>query len=110
MSLEHALELITGAHKPGQATEIAVRYLVVAGIPMFPHHDEKALCQDEIQLVTRKFTIDEAIQYLARFENGLTAWQFVQLANSLAAAKAAIRRQASTKNLARTKKKKTKSA
>jgi hypothetical protein len=100
--LEHALMLITGSHKPRQATEIAVRYLM-SGVPAFPHQDEKALNRGEIQLVTRRFALDEAVQYLARYESGLTAWQFAQLANSLSAAKAAIRRQASAKTLERTK-------
>ena len=103
MLIEHALELITGTHKPGRATEIAVRYLITAGIPAFPHHDKQALDRGEIQLVTRRFSVDEAIQYLAQFESGLNAWQFVQLANSLAAAKASLRRQVSAKNLERTK-------
>jgi hypothetical protein len=102
MPLEHALELITGAHKPGRALEIAVHYLMF-GVPAFPHQDEEALRSGEIQIIIRRFTLEEALQYLAQFESGLTAWRFVQLANSLAAAKAASRRQASAKNLERTK-------
>jgi hypothetical protein len=102
MLLEHALKLITGAYRSGKALENAVRYLMF-GIPAFPHQDKNALNRGEIHFVTRRFTIDEAIQYLAQFEQGLNAWQFVQLANSLAAAKAAIRRQVSARNLERKK-------
>jgi hypothetical protein len=113
MLLEHALKLITGAFRSGKALETAVRYLMF-GIPTFPHRNEAALQEvracDESKFVTRRFSIDEAIQYLAQFENGLNAWQFVQLANSLAAAKAAIRRQVSAKNLERTKEGETKIA
>jgi hypothetical protein len=107
MPLAHALMLISGSHKPRQATEIAIRYLLF-GVPSFPHHDKIALNQNERELVRRRFALEEAVQYLARYESGLNAWQFVQLANSLAAAKAVIRQQANVKTLERTKQRETK--
>jgi hypothetical protein len=108
MEMSHALMLITGIYQPIRATETAVRYLM-AGILTFPQRN-KAVLKDlwaceEVEFVIRQFGIDEAIQYLARYEGGLTPWQFVLLTNSLAWAKAAVRRRASAKNMQATKEK-----
>jgi hypothetical protein len=103
MPLDHALRLITGAARTPLAWKRAKQYLAW-GIPSYPQKDNeeamrKAVYDDEAQLVTLRLIDEAANSFLNKYGPELTAWQFIDLAETLARAKESMRAAASKRNL-----------
>jgi hypothetical protein len=103
MPLNHALRLITGVARTPLAWKRAKQYLAW-GIPSYHHWDNeeamrKAVYDDEAQLVTLRLIDEAADSFLNKYGPELTAWQFIDLAGTLARAKESMRAAASKRNL-----------
>lgn len=103
MPLNHALCLITGLDRPSRAWKKAKQYLTY-GIPTFPQCDPEAAIRDvrateKIKYLLRPLSDEESDRFLSQYKDGLTSWQYLHLAGSLAYAKESLRAAASKKSL-----------